>query len=176
MNKAKLLKFAKMLKLMTETNTNNGILIADNELEVGVEVFIQDEEGNLVPANDGEYETDDTIIKVEGGKVVSIDAKEPEEPVTDEPVVEENAEEEPIEEPVEEQTEPDEKDAEIETLKTEIETLKAEIETLKAENEELKKKLEEPAAEPIEDQKDFRMAKEERRHNALETLRKLNQK
>lgn len=176
MNKAKLLKFAKMFKLMTETNTNNGILIADNELEVGVEVFIQDEEGNLVPANDGEYETDDTIITVEGGKVLNINAKEPEEPVTDEPktepVVEENAEEEPVKE----QTEPDEKDVEIENLKAEIETIKAENETLKAENEELKKKLEEPAAEPIEDQKDFRMAKEERRHNALETLRKLNQK
>lgn len=175
MNKAKLLKFAKMLKLMTETNTNNGILIADNELAVGVEVFIQDEEGNLVPANDGEYETDDTIITVEGGKVTDIKAKEPEQPITEEPVVEENAEEEPKEE-TEEQTEPDEKDTEIENLKAEIETLNAENETLKAENEELKKKLEEPAAEPIEDQKDFRMEKEERRHNALETLRKLNQK
>lgn len=176
MNKSKLLQFARLLKMMSELNTNNGILIADSDIEVGVEVFVQNEEGELIPANDGEYETDDAIYTVEGGKVTDIKAKEPEEPITEEPVVEENATEEPTEEPVEEPTATDERDARIAELEAEIEALKKTIEDLKAENEELKKKLEEPAADPIENQADFRMAKEERRHNALETLRKLNQK
>lgn len=173
MNKAKLLKLAKMLKLMSELNTDKGILIADNEIAVGIEVFISDEEGNLIPANDGDYETEDSVVTVEGGKVVSIKIKEPEQPVTDEPAVEENAEEEPIDEPVDE---PDEKDARIAELEVEIEALNLRIAELESENKELKEKLEEPAAEAIEDQKDFRMNREQRRRNTLETLQKLNQK
>ena len=148
-----------MLLSLSEIPTKEGIiLITDSDdLEVGLEVFVDGDEG-LTPAPDGEYTIDDNIILVEGGKIVEIKEKPIEQPV-----------ETPIETPMQEEEKPEEKPEEkietpidnpsieelknlIEEQKSMIENLKSENETLKAEIEDLKKKLEAPLAEPAEEQ------------------------
>ena len=89
----KLLRLAKALLSLSQTITDKGTLIAENELEVGVEVFIEDENGEMIAAQDGDYTTDDKIITVVDGKVTEIKDKEEEvtEPI-DEPKPEETVE------------------------------------------------------------------------------------
>ena len=167
-SKANLYKLKKMLLSLSEIPTKEGIvLITDSDdMEVGLEVFVDGDEG-LVPAPDGEYTVDESIVVVEGGKIVSITEKPIEQPI-ETPVEtpmqnEEKPEEKPeekMEEPSTEPTEPtepmepstEELKNLIEEQKSMIETLKSENETLKAEIEDLKKKLEEPLAQPAEEQ------------------------
>ena len=158
-SKANLYKLKKMLLSLSEIPTKEGvILITDSDdMEVGLEVFVDGDEG-LTPAPDGEYTVDDNIILVEGGKIVEIKEKPIEQPIDtpiETPMQEEEKPEENLEEPIE--TPIDNPSIEelknlIEEQKTVIEGQKAEIETLKAEIEDLKKKLEEPLAEPAEEQ------------------------
>ena len=163
-SKANLFKLKKALLSLEEVTTEEGIvLITDDEtLEVGMEVFVDGTEG-LEPTPDGEYTVGESIVTVEGGKIVSIVEKPIEQPTEEpvEPVVEEQPMEEPmetpIEEPIVEGPTTDELQAIIDEQKAMIEELKAEIETIKAENEELKKKLEEPAAQSAEE--DFKNQK-----------------
>ena len=148
-----------MLLSLSEIPTKEGvILITDSDdMEVGLEVFVDGDEG-LTPTPDGEYTVDDSIVVVEGGKIVEIKEKPIEQPV-----------ETPIETPMQEEEKPEEKPEEkietpidnpsieelknlIEEQKSMIENLKSENETLKAEIEDLKKKLEAPLAEPAEEQ------------------------
>ena len=148
-----------MLLSLSEIPTKEGvILITDSDdTEVGLEVFVDGDEG-LTPTPDGEYTVDDSIVVVEGGKIVEIKEKPIEQPV-----------ETPIETPMQEEEKPEEKPEEkietpidnpsieelknlIEEQKSMIENLKSENETLKAEIEDLKKKLEAPLAEPAEEQ------------------------
>lgn len=194
--RAKLLQLAKMLRCfaeisVTDADGKNHILVSETDtLEVGTEVFVEDEKGELVPAN-GTFETEKVIYTVEAGKITEIKEKEPEakeEPAADEPAAEEPAaqmeEEKPAgEEEKPENTEPDEKDTEIEQLKkqiaekdTEIEQLKQQIADKDNEIAELKKQLEEPAAEPIEDQNTLnsftKFNRSERAQKNLERLSK----
>ena len=168
-SKQNLYKLKKMLLSLSEIPTKEGIvLIADSDdLEVGLEVFVDGDAG-LEPAPDGEYTVNESIVVVEGGKIVSITEKPIEQPVEtlEEPIEtpmqneekpEEKMEEKPMENPEEQPNEPMEPTIEelktlIEEQKAMIETLKSENETLKAEIEELKKKLEEPMADPAEEQ------------------------
>lgn len=170
--KKKLLAFARLLKCFQEVNTDRGVLIADSEIQIDTEVFILNEEGELVPATSGKYESEDKIYTVEGSKVVSIELKEEakeeiiEEPIQEEVVVEvleEEVVEEPIEEPI--------VNEELEVLKVENEELKATIEELKKEIEDLKKQLEEPIAEPIEEEKVV-FSTDKKRNAKLEALAK----
>ena len=150
-----------MLLSLSEIPTKEGvILITDGDIEVGMEVFVDGDEG-LTPAPDGEYTIDDNIILVEGGKIVEIKEKPIEQPIDTPKTIETpmQEEEKPVETPVEEPVETPIDTPSIEELKnlieeqkTVIEGQKAEIETLKAEIEELKKKLEEPLAESAEKQ------------------------
>ena len=89
----KLLRLAKALLSLSQTITDKGTLIAETEIEVGVEVFIEDENGEMIAAQDGDYTTDDKIITVVDGKVTEIKDKEEEvtEPI-DEPKPEETVE------------------------------------------------------------------------------------
>ena len=169
-SKDKLLKLKRALLNLGEISTNEGLLIYDGEnLEVGKEVFVESDEG-LVPAKDGLYTYNNEIIEVEGGVVKTISEKEveqpteePVKPVEETPMEEVKPEEQPTEQPTEETPteEPtistDELQAIIDEQKAMIEQLKAEIEGLKTENEDLKKKLEEPAAQPAEE--DFKNQK-----------------
>ena len=143
MNLTKLFKLSKMLVKLSETKTDKGVLIADNELAVGVEVFI-DTEGELTPAEDGEYLTEDSKIVVKDGKVEDIQMIEDVKEEVKEEVKNEEIVEEVLEEPVAPQE--DEKDAKIK----ELETLLEEKEKLVKELEEKVKELEDKLAEPAE--------------------------
>lgn len=83
-NKSYRLKLARLLKLYQEVSTDRGLLIAENDdvLTAGVEVFVENENGEIVPAADGVYV--DTVNKVqyavEGGTIKEIvEYKDPEE-------------------------------------------------------------------------------------------------
>lgn len=102
---------------METIETDNGTLSYEGELAVGTEVFITNEDGENVPAPDGEYKADGKVIKVVDGKVSEI--VEDSEDVAPEMEGEDD----------------------LESLKAENESLKAENEALKAEIEELKKSL-----------------------------------
>lgn len=80
MDKSKLLKLAKMVLSFEQTETDKGVLIYEGELAVGTEVFIEDEQGELKPAEDGEYLFEEKVIVVAEGKVAEIKEKEPEQP------------------------------------------------------------------------------------------------
>lgn len=104
---------------LTPNATDKGELYCDGELAVDKEVFVLDAEGNVVPAEDGDYTLENgSVVKVAEGKVAEI------------------AETADIEEGT---------PAEDETLVA----LKAENESLKAEIEELKKQMETLKAQPI---------------------------
>ena len=168
-SKQNLYKLKKMLLSLSEIPTKEGIvLITDSDdMEVGLEVFVDGDAG-LEPAPDGEYTVDESIVVVEGGKIIEIKEKPLEQPIEtpvetpmqNEEKPEEKMEEKPMEnpeEPIDNPEEPMEPTIEelknlIEEQKTMIETLKAENENLKKEIEDLKKKLEEPLSEPAEEE------------------------
>ena len=56
MNK-NLLKLAKALLKLKEIATDKAVLVIDGDVAVGVEVFIEDENGELIAPEDGEYVT-----------------------------------------------------------------------------------------------------------------------
>ena len=150
--KEKLLKLAKMLIKFTITEVEDVKWVHEGEFIEGVEVYIEDENGDMQPVADGEYVKDNVKIVVKDGKIDSL------EPVEEEPV--EEPKEEPIEEPVEEPKE-DERVAELEAKIADMETKIVElegiiagkdelIETLTTENEELRKQLDKPLEEPVQ--------------------------
>lgn len=152
---SKLYKLAKMILKLAEMKTNNGVLISDSEIEVGREVFIENTEGELIAAPDGEYVAEDNrTFVVADGKVAEIREPEAEEtPVEEQP--EEPAEEvEQAEETdeSEEQPENDPKDEEIAKLQAQIEELNNIIVQKDEEIGKLRKQLEDSDAKPAEEQ------------------------
>lgn len=140
---------------LAEVVTDKATLIYDAEkLVVGTEVFVKNENEEIVPAEDGEYITDEVTIVIKDGKVAEIIEKEVEE-VEAETIIEEPAEN-PIEEDVivEEITE-------IPTVKLEeilevITALNNKVSALEGKVTELEERLakveKEPIAEPIEEE------------------------
>ena len=129
-SKANLYKLKKMLLSLSEIPTKEGvILITDSDdMEVGLEVFVDGDEG-LTPAPDGEYTVEESIVVVEGGKIVEIKEKPIEQPI-DTPIEtpmqeEEKPEEKPVEEPIETPID----NPSIEELKNLIEEQKSMIES-----------------------------------------------
>ena len=94
---------------METITTDKGELTYNGELAIGAEVFVVDENGESIPAEDGDYKVDGKTIKVVDGKVSEI--------VENAPVAE------PASEPVAES-------AEIAELKAQIKELKAKIEEM----------------------------------------------
>ena len=136
----KIIKLARMLAKFETVTTVDGLTMElPNGLNVDSEVFVENEEGELVPIQDGEYHVTDVTIVVVGGVIAEIkqaDINEPETVVTE-------MQEEPTEEP--------ETNAEVEELKAKIAELEQEKAELEAKIEELEAKLSEPIEEPIED-------------------------
>lgn len=99
--KAKLAK-AMLKESFAATKTDKAVLVHETEeLNVGTEVFVEDEEGNRTPAEDGIYTLEDgKRIKVTEGKVEEILEAEEETEVEETEV--EAAEETPGETPAEE--------------------------------------------------------------------------
>ena len=125
-------ELAKLLIKYSVVKTDKAVLEYDGEdLVAGMDVYITDEEGNKVPAEDGDYVTEDNkTIVVKDGKVESIvdpsaevDAAEEDEKKEDEPMVE------PI---VEEPKEDDKKEDEVnlEDVNTAIDELRKEVDEL----------------------------------------------
>ena len=131
-NKKFMLKLARMVMKFAEVETDKGLLTYEGELVVGNEVFIE-KDGELIPAEDGEYVAEDKTIVVKDGKIAEIVMKEDEQPV---PI-----EGEDVENPTDNTIKEDEKDVKIAELEAVIEEKDKEIESLKAEIEEMKTKL-----------------------------------
>lgn len=69
------LELARMLSNFTDLKTSSGVLTwdSDEDLRAGMDVYVQDENGEYAPAADGEYVTEDgKTIVVKDGKVESI--------------------------------------------------------------------------------------------------------
>ena len=69
------LELAKMLAEFSDIKTDKAVLTydSDEDLRVGMDVYVADENGEYTPAADGEYVTEDgKIIVVKDGKVESI--------------------------------------------------------------------------------------------------------
>ena len=131
-NKKFMLKLARMVMKFAEVETDKGLLTYEGELVVGNEVFIE-KDGELIPAEDGEYVAVDKTIVVKDGKIAEIVMKEDEQPV---PI-----EGEDVENPTDNTIKEDEKDVRIKELEGIITEKDKEIESLKAEIEEMKTKL-----------------------------------
>ena len=139
---SKLFALKKQLLKLESITTDKGTLVADDDIEVGVAVFMDGENG-LMPAEDGDYVYDTKTITVAGGIVTAITENEPQ-PIVEEPiVVEEPMVEEPIvvEEPICEPIIDEEKEA-----------LKAKVAELEAKMAELEAKLAESMAKPADEE------------------------
>lgn len=156
-------------KLIEETYarvaTDKGTLSFDGEEpEVGLSVSLINEEGEEMPAEDGEYKLDDDrILRVEEGKIAEIIEPEPEEPAeeekpAEEPVEEQAEEEAPAEEPEVENPTNEGEESETEAvvkLREEVNELYEIVRRLEERIAELEKK---PAAEPAKEE--FKKTKE----------------
>ena len=158
---SKLLKLARIILKFATTMVGEVEWVHEGELIVGTEVYTEDENGELIPVADGEYETETMKIVVKDGKIEEITEinKEPQEPTepqepaqTTEPMAQEPQEPtEPATEP-----QPDEKDAKIAELTNKIAELNTKIAVLVEEIdnkndliEELQEKLVKPVEQPI---------------------------
>lgn len=132
------LKLARLVMRFAEVKTDKSPLIYEGELAVGIEVMVEDEEGNVVAAPDGEYNLEDgRVVAVKDGKVAEIK----EAPVTEETIEEVLEEEAPAK---------DEKDLRIEELEGLLKDRDAVIAELTAKIKDLESKLNEPAEEALE--------------------------
>lgn len=91
------LELAKMIAKFSDLKTDKAVLTwdSDEDLAAGMDVYVQDENGEYKPAEDGEYVTEDgKTIVVKEGKVESItDPKAEVDPAEGSEAVEVNAEE-----------------------------------------------------------------------------------
>lgn len=143
--KLNVMKLFRDLMKLGKVETEEGILIFEGDvLTEGMEVFIEDESGSIVPAPDGQYGE----YKVVDGKVAPAEEPEPEaEPAPEaEPV--EQAEEEPTEEP---EVETPDYEKRFEALEAEIADLKAAIAELQKEKDDMEFSQLKPAEKEIKD-------------------------
>ena len=148
--KSKLLKLAKMLLKFKIVESDKGNLIIDSELTIGAEISIEDENGDVIPAPDGEYVIENQKVAIKDGKVESIEEIKSEEETTEtEEVVEEVKEEMAETDSNETISEPDEKDLKIAELEGLLKDRDAIIENLTAKIKELEEKLNQPVEEPV---------------------------
>lgn len=166
-------RLAKVLQEFGNITTDKGIISwdGDEDLKVGDPVFIEDEEGNNVKAEDGDYKTDDNkVIVVADGKVAEIKDAEVEvveNPVeeTPDPIDEDEKkkakceEETPVETPVAETPSEEDKDAKIAELEEKVKALEEE-------NAKLKEEIA-SATEEVEKMKKMSLAKSA--HEEVET-------
>ena len=80
-----ILKLRKQLLQLEAISTDKGEIVIDGELEIGKDVFTEDENGEYQQAADGEYIAEDKIIVVAEGKISEIRDKEEEKPEEEQP-------------------------------------------------------------------------------------------
>lgn len=140
------MKLFRDLMKLGKVETDNGVLIYEGDvLEVGTEVFIEDENGNIVPAPDGQYGD----YKVVDGKIAPAEVVEPEA----KPESEEVMQEEVIVEPEPEVKESDDAKYEerISALESKIAELESKVAELISAKEELEFSQLKPAEKEIKD-------------------------
>ena len=152
---SKLLKLARLVLKFATTMVGEVEWVHEGELAVGVEVYTEDENGELIPVADGEYETEKNKIVVKDGKIEEITEKQEPEPEPEPQPEPEPMAAEPTTEPATE-PQPDEKDAKITELTNKIAELETKIAVLVEEIdnkndliEELQEKLVKPVEQPI---------------------------
>ena len=64
-----------LLQFKDITAEDGTVLTVDGDLEVGKDVLTYTEEGEAVPAADGDYRTGEVVITIEGGKITKIEAQ-----------------------------------------------------------------------------------------------------
>lgn len=124
-------ELAKLLIKYSVVKTDRAVLEYDGEeLVAGMDVYVTDENGDKVPAEDGEYTTEDNkVISVKDGKVESIIDKAADVEAEDE----EKPMEEPMEEPTSEEPMPDDKkedEVNLEDVNIAIDELRKEVDEL----------------------------------------------
>ena len=124
-------ELAKLLIKYSVVKTDKAVLEYEgDELVAGMDVVITDENGDKVPAEDGEYVTEDNKkITVKDGKVESIVDPVAEVDAEDE----EKKEDEPMEEPMDEPMPDDDKkedEVNLEDVNTAIDELRKEVDEL----------------------------------------------
>ena len=145
-------KIKALLMQYAAVSTDKGNLIYNTDmLEVGSEVFVEDENGENVPAADGEYMLEDgRTVEVEGGKVTEIKAKEEETPAAPAmPAEEQMVDETPAETPAE--PEMPAENEKVTALEERVATLEAQLADVIAKLAEIQTT---PAASPAEEEFD----------------------
>lgn len=142
-------KIKALLMQYAAVSTDKGNLIYNTDmLEVGSEVFVEDENGENVPAADGEYMLEDgRTIKVEGGKVTEIEAKEEETPAAPAMPTEEQMVDETTETPAEPAAPAE--DEKVTALEERVATLESQLADVIAKLAEIQTT---PAASPAEEE------------------------
>lgn len=158
------LKLAKMLNIkFEEVKTETAELLIDGEVEVGVEVFMYDDEGNLTIPADGEYKYEDSILVIEGGIITEIKGTEPQPEEEEDNKVETEMEEteEPVEDPMTARVEALE--AQVKVLAEIIKEITGAVDEVKDEVEvidsEFKKAVGKSVEQPIE-KKEIKQSKQ----------------
>lgn len=132
------IKLAKMLLKFGEVVEVGGrTLLYEGDFLEGLEIFVEDENGELIAIEDGEHELEDgRVIATEGGKITEIREKiEQEETIEDvvedvaDDAIDKDAEIERLKEAIEKKDEElRAKDEELKSLKKELEALKQKVE------------------------------------------------
>ena len=148
-------KIKALLMQYAAVSTDKGNLIYNTDmLEVGSEVFVEDENGENVPAADGEYILEDgRTVEVEGGKVTEIKAKEEETPAEPEmkPAEEQMVDEMPAEPETPAEPEMPAENEKVTALEERVATLETQLADVIAKLAEIQTT---PAASPAEEEFD----------------------
>ena len=140
------MKLFRSLMKLGKVETDNGVLIYEGDvLEVGTEVFIEDENGNIVPAPDGQYGD----YKVVDGKIAPAEVVEPEAKPESEEVMQEEVIVEP--EPEVKESDNDKYEERISALESKIAELAGKAAELISAKEELEFSQLKPAEKEIKD-------------------------
>lgn len=140
------MKLFRSLMKLGKVETDNGVLIYEGDvLTEGTEVFIEDENGNIVPAPDGQYGD----YKVVDGKIAPAEVVEPEAKPESEEVMQEEVIVEP--EPEVKESDDDKYEERISALESKIAELEGKVAELISAKEELEFSQLKPAEKEIKD-------------------------
>ena len=144
--KLNVMKLFRDLMKLGKVETDNGVLIFEGDvLTEGTEVFIEDENGNIVPAPDGKY----SEYVVKDGKIAPAEVVEPEAKPESEEVMQEEVIVEP--EPEVKESDDDKYEERISALESKIAELEGKVAELISAKEELEFSQLKPAEKEIKD-------------------------
>ena len=144
--KLNVMKLFRDLMKLGKVETDNGVLIYEGDvLTEGTEVFIEDENSNIVPAPDGKY----SEYVVKDGKIAPAEVVEPEAKPESEEVMQEEVIVEP--EPEVKESDDDKYEERISALESKIAELEGKVAELISAKEELEFSQLKPAEKEIKD-------------------------